>query len=480
MSDVDMKKVVEAAAFNKQVKEQIEQGEDIVYTQAPLIVINYPNDLDIRGGLTCEGHSIPDTERTFIEPSLFVNFFLLNRNSIAPRIYQRWALISGLAAMIGRNCYTEEEGRRVYPNMYIALVGESGAGKSTAIDMVKPLMKRAGYAPIADAATTKDKFLMDMHSSFSYSEEKAKTLDQQLDEALFESEDSYCEGWICCSEWNEYFRTQGTTGNFDFINTILPMYDCPESMATRSKVGGSIYIRSPTLNIIGGSTINNLLQFAPILSAEPFYSRTTLVYSPPTNRTYSPSNPEPALEAKVVAQLQKIRDMKGKVTFEDDGARELFDTMIAESSKYRVPDTRLNPYYSRRNLHLRKLSMIIAIAAGRMKINVHDVMHANSILTFTESFMQRALSEYGGLRQGIAESVIMQELNSIPHAITATELIQRTSHVVESMQKLGDLIGKLSNMGRIGLSPDSKYFSKQKTFRIESPLAMIKELYEYY
>lgn len=480
MSQEDVKKTVEVANFNKTVKEQIAQGEDVLYTKAPVIIINYPNELDVRGGLTCANVTIKDEERTFVEPSVFTNFFLLNRNSIAPRLYQRWALISGIAAMVGRNCYTEEEGRRVYPNMYVALVGESGAGKSTAIDMVKPLMKRAGYAPVADAATTKDKFLMDMHSSFSYSEEKTKTLNDQLDEALFESEDHYCEGWICCSEWNEYFRTQGTTGNFDFINTILAMYDCPESMATRSKVGGSVYIRSPTLNIIGGSTINNLLQFAPILSAEPFYSRTMLVYSPPTNRTYAPTNTDKSLEDKVVASMQKIRDMKGQIKFTDDGSRELFDSIIAESANYRVPDTRLNPYYSRRNLHLRKTCMVLAIAHGRMKITANDVMHANSILTFTESFMQRALSEYGGLRQGVAESVIMQELNSIPHAITATELIQRTSHVVESMQKLGDLIGKLSNMGRIRLNDESKYFSTQKTFRIDSPLAMIKELYEYY
>ena len=154
--------------------------------------------------------------------------------------------------MIGRNCYTEEEGKSIYPNMYVALVGESGSGKSTAIDMVKPLMRHAGYGSIADAATTKDKFLMDMHTSFSYTEEKKQDLASQLD-AIFEddSPDLISEGWVCCSEWNEYFRTQGTQGNFDFINTILPMYDCPDTMSTRSKMGGNIYIRNPTLNIRG-------------------------------------------------------------------------------------------------------------------------------------------------------------------------------------------------------------------------------------
>lgn len=478
----ELKAVVDAANLNKIVKDTIANVAPYEVVAAPVIVTHYPNELDKMGNLTCENVAIDPADRMFAESELFLSFFLLNRTSIAPRIYQRWAMLSAIGAMVGRNCYMEEEGRRTYPNMYVALVGDSGAGKSTALDMVKPIMRKAGYVSIADAATTKDKFLLDMHSSFSYSDEKPKTIAAQLDAVMFDEGkvDDSCEGWICCSEWNEYFRTQGNQGNFDFINTILAMYDNPDSMATRSKVGGSVYIRSPTLSIIGGSTINNLLQFAPILSAEPFYSRTCLIYAAGTNQTYQPSATSKPLEDRVVSNLRRIRDMKGEISFEEGGARELFDSIISTQSECRVPDSRLNPYYSRRGLHLRKVCMILAIAENSKKISIHNVMHANSIMTFAESFMQRALAEYGGLRQGIAESVVMNELNSTPFAVSATEIIQRCSHVVENVQKLGEIIGKLTMMGRVGLSPEAKYYSLQKDFRIKSDFASITELYEYH
>ena len=156
-------------------------------------------------------------------------------------------------------------------------------------------------------------------------------------------------------------------------------------------MGGNIYIRNPTLNIIGGSTISNLLQFAPILAAEPFYSRTILVYSPPTFQTYIPTELSQSLVDKVVANLRSIREMHGVVKFEED-ARILFDTIISEAQSFRIADARLNPYYARRNLHLRKLCIILAVCKGSKEIQVHDVMHANSILVYTESFMQRALT----------------------------------------------------------------------------------------
>ena len=478
----NMKDILDTAKVTAAFKEAT-AGADLTLDESSQSVlrIHYPNDLDIRGGLTCENVAIPNEERGFIEPDIFVKYFMSNRTSITPRIYQRWALISGISAVLGRNIWMEDEGIKTYPKMYVALVGESGSGKSSAINMVKPLMSRAGYACIADAATTKDKFLMDMKDSFSYTEDKQKGLEQQLDEDFLDSTrgTEYCEGWICCHEWNEYFRTSGNQGNFDFINAILAMFDNPESMATRSKAGGNIYVPCPTLSILGGTTINSLLQFAPLLSAEPFYSRTLLIYSAPTNKIYQPAKSIKELDSAVVESLRRIRELNGEMKFHPD-ARDLFNAVVESQTENRIVDSRLNPFYSRRSLHLQKLCMIIAASKFCMEISANDILHANSILLFAESFMQRALGEYGGLRQGIPETVIMQTLNSSPVPLTTQQLIGATHHVIDNVTRLGEYCGKLALMKRICLIDDAKWVSLQKNFRLTHILARTLELYEYH
>lgn len=478
----NMKDILDTAKVNSAFRDATEGVDYTLELDSPSVLrIHYPNALDIKGTLSCENVDVPAEERGFLEPNIFVKFFLSNRTSIAPRIYQRWALLSGISSMLGRNIWMEEEGKKTFPNLYVALVGESGSGKSLAIDMVKPLMSRAGYACIADAATTKDKFLMDMKDSFSYTEDKQKNLEQQLDEDFLDSTrgSEYCEGWICCHEWNEYFRTSGNQGNFDFINAILAMYDNPESMATRSKAGGNIYVPFPTLSILGGTTINSLLQFAPLLSAEPFYSRTLLIYSAPTNQIYQPAKTSKELDSAVVEDLRRIRELQGEMRFHPD-ARDLFNAVVESQTENRVADSRLNPFYSRRNLHLQKLCMVIAASHFSLEISANDVIHANSILLFAESFMQRALGEYGGMRQGIPETVIMQALNSSPTPMTTQQLIAATHHVIDNVSRLGELCGKLALMKRISLLSDSRWTSLQKSFRMTHILARVLELYEYH
>src|SRR6266850_1874141 len=79
-----------------------------------------------------------------------------------PNIYHRWCILSGLSAILSRNFYFQHGNFRIFPNLFVMLIGEAGARKSTAIKLVKKLIGSSGYTDFAANKTTKEKFLVDL------------------------------------------------------------------------------------------------------------------------------------------------------------------------------------------------------------------------------------------------------------------------------------------------------------------------------
>lgn len=74
-----------------------------------------------------------------------------------PAIFHRWAAISSIGAFLGRRYYFSHGHFEINPNIYCMLIGSPGTRKSTAIKLIKKLIKTAGYDTIAADKTTKER-----------------------------------------------------------------------------------------------------------------------------------------------------------------------------------------------------------------------------------------------------------------------------------------------------------------------------------
>lgn len=79
-----------------------------------------------------------------------------------PAIFNRWAAITGLGAMLGRQYHFDHGHFHIYPNTYCMLIGSAGTRKGTAIKLMRKLIEQTGYTRFAAERTSKEKFLLDL------------------------------------------------------------------------------------------------------------------------------------------------------------------------------------------------------------------------------------------------------------------------------------------------------------------------------
>src|SRR5712664_3382569 len=98
------------------------------------------------------------------EPNLIESYLDFYEDTEPPTIFNRWCIIAGIGAILGRQCWVQHGHIKIYPNQYVMLVGESGTRKSTAIKhFMVPLLVDSGYKKFAAKKTSKEKFLEDLH-----------------------------------------------------------------------------------------------------------------------------------------------------------------------------------------------------------------------------------------------------------------------------------------------------------------------------
>jgi len=378
------------------------------------------------------------------ELELFKDWFTYFSRDKLPRIYQRWALISLCAALLERNVYMQEGSDTLFPNLYIALVGDSGTGKTRTIKRVLSILKDMGYDKTTSATTTREKFIEDLENGFRPPKKAKKVLD--LDEDIFGDDNSGCHaGYIVAEEWKDFFKSNGN-GNEEWISLLEKAFDCPDTLDNRVKTGKGTSVKEPVLNMLGAVTPDNLNDFTrpkPYTDV-PISGRIITVYSPAIPKNFIDREFKDAheldgsfiedreLKFKIIKQLNALRDLQGRITW-DTGVYTTFQYITSQSSNKHI-DTQHSPYYNRRELHLKKLCMVLAAMSGNLVITMDTLYHAEEILLFAESFLPVAVGfpMYGFF--DMSSKRIMQLLNR-SHLVPTGSLLDRVAAVIPDKTK---------------------------------------------
>lgn len=404
-------------------------------------------------------------------PDLFDLYYQYTKETEAPYVFHRWSLIAGVGAYLGRQFWMPFGTSRIFPNQYVMLVGNPGTRKSSAIKLSKKILAATGYDHFSAEKTTKEKFLLDLEGlpetygdSYGSNTRNSRArgastrsegitphdvlanLDLGSNEAVHDGIPR--EVFIPADEFNEF----AGSGNLDFLSLLGSLWDWDDESTTykhRLKNSKSLSIYQPTISLLGGNTHTGLQEGFPLQTiGQGFMSRLILVHGEPSGRKITfPKKPPEELASAIGKHFAEIHEkVTGEATMTPAAERALD---IIYRTWGEIDDYRFKYYSSRRFTHLIKLLLVCAAVRLSTEIDMPDVILANTILTYTESNMSKALGEFGKSRNSEATQAVMTALYDAKKPLSFEDLWKVVSRDLEKREALTDILAGLMQAGKI-------------------------------
>lgn len=377
------------------------------------------------------------------------DYISYNVDTEANYICHRWTAIALLGAVLGRNAYLQHGGNRIFPNVYVMLIGEPAARKSTAIKAGKKLLGASGYDSFSADYTTKEKLLLDMEGLddegilLDKSTGKVKYDDVMAKNLWGEDEiSSPKEMFIVADEWND-FAGQNNINLYTTLGTFWDWDDPVRPYTHRLKNSKSVSIFQPTVSIIGGNTHENFAKaFPPETLGIGFLSRMLLVYCEHSGRQIT--FPFPPKQEDTDALTDRIRQYR---TYNYGALRISQEALTMLDKIYKgwlgVNDVRFRHFNSRRFTHLLKLSIIHLISACGDELTTAHIIQANTVLACAEQLMPRALGEFGKSKNSDVTTKIITLLEAAHKPLTVKDLFRYVHQDLEKPQQLIEMLQSL-------------------------------------
>ena len=386
----------------------------------------------------------------------FISLYLdYTSKTECPTFFHRWTAVTSLSAYLGRQIFFRHGHFTLYPNIYTMLIGSPGTKKSSAIKIGAKLVKQAGYTTFAAKKTRQEKFLLDLaeqseqkerkkYGGYDSTEEGGSILDANLWGEDIEEADNYidkspAECFVAADEFNNFIGL----GNIDFVSILGELWDYEGVFDYKLKNSKSVYIPNPTITILGGNTPTGFAQAFPTESiGQGFFSRLLLVYGEPSGVKYTfPPPPDLAIQDALISKLHAIKEnVKGELAMSPE-AESLLDAIYKNWAG--IDDLRFEHYTNRRLTHLLKLCLIVTASRVGDSITKDDVVYANTLLSFTEQLMPKALGEFGKSKFSEVTHKVMTALDATPSPLNLQGIWKIVHTDLDSRNQLVEILGNL-------------------------------------
>lgn len=407
------------------------------------------------------------------------DYLAYTAESEPPTICHRWSCLTMLGAMLGRNFFFEHGHFRVFPNLYVMVVGDPGVRKSTAIKMMKKLASAAGYDKWAHTKTSKEKFLLDLEGIVTdemqneqLGAKQERIYNNVLSQNLWGTENAIKEPrevFIAADEFNDFI---GGLAPMEFYTTLCNLWDWDDEnvpFTQRVKNSRSVSIYQPTVSIIGGNTPENFARaFPPEIIGQGLLSRMLLIHGERSGRRYT-FPPVPSKEdtdnlvSKLTAAISRAQVGSAERTPEAD---KLFTSIYTSWTD--IADVRFRSYSTRRFTQLLKLCLIVACSRSTTRITYDNVIEANTILSAAEQLMPRALGEFGKSKNSDVSNKIMDMLVNSRKPLKPQDMWKEVSRDLNKITDLGEILNNLSQAGKIQFVKEHGWLPKiEKAKKLE-------------
>lgn len=350
----------------------------------------------------------------------------------SPRLFHAWAALSGISACLKRKVWMPFGPFKIYPNMFVFLVGAPGVKKSSAISIMTKLLE--DYSDVrfgpSDTAGQRQGLLAALRNSDD--EEEQQELEEQLKamttfdveslgnvELNLQSPAEKHALYVASEELTSFLGVK----SLELITCIGDLWDNKSVYEYRLK--NSLFkVDQPTLSLIGGTTPTNIsTAFPQEAIGQGFMSRTIMVHGADRYKSIPRPKELPGdLRMWLGTAMQQACNFAPGPVVETEEAGEYIDALYEYSP--RINDARFVHYSERRQQHKLKVALCLAVARGSTRIELCDVQDAHALLTETERHMARALGEYGLSALSIAKQRIVEFVEHSKQRVTS-EMIRK-------------------------------------------------------
>jgi hypothetical protein len=217
----------------------------------------------------------------------------------APERYIYWAALASISAVCRKNLYLERFTHKLYPNIFVLLVGESGLKKGYPINLARRLVERTHCTRV----------IAGRYSIPAAIRELGKVYALQKDVFLQEA-----YGFLCNSELDA-----ALVKDDDSFSVLTDLFDCHWNPKWDNWLkSGDSSLTDPYLVMIGGSNETNLKDAIPGKALHGgFVARTFVVYEEEP-RTVNSLTEAPKVDvniSKLYLRLKEISNLKGAFHF---------------------------------------------------------------------------------------------------------------------------------------------------------------------
>jgi hypothetical protein len=357
---------------------------------------------------------------------IFQNYFELSEVTEPSKTLHRWCCLSLLAGVVGTNVYIKHGNTKLYPNLYVVLLGTLSSKYPAAIDLVKAVY----------TAATKDVLVGDATAIWTRLEEVQP---QGLIAAMMmgdevEEEPTFVNGITTINKAMEVFQD-----GWDF-NGLL---------TAQGQKKKPVPFLTPRLNLLMSTTPDIFAQTFPANNVNTHLLSQLIVVNGgnPRKKIAWPLPYNVELLRRLKEELAKVGKLRGEMTFSEDAKKFL---TVSYNNWIPISDSRLMAYASKRQLQLIKIAMLVAAENYTLHIGKTHVVTAAKILAFAEAQMPVALGEYGIDRQSHIRGRIMHLLNSrFPETSTMGDIYKAVQQDVKNYTEVADLVNSLILAGKI-------------------------------
>lgn len=337
-----------------------------------------------------------------------------------PLAYHTWISISMIAGALQRKTFLQWGFEKIYPNMYIILVGPSGrARKGLALGIGKDILTGVNGVQMTAENATREALIRSMKTGVG----NFMTPDGQVHQ--------HCS-ITCFSEELSVFLGQG---DIKFLASLTDWYDSKDNWTYETKGCGKDHLQGLCFNLLGATAPDWLQSMLPQEAVGGgFTSRVIFVVEDKKSKTtprHDLSEEEYALKESLVKDLNRINNMTGQFKFTPEGEDKYVQWYIDHDARlnkgeYPVEDARFNGYAERRATHIRKLMMIMSASRGDdMLITPMDFDRANKILHSCELKMSRTFGGLGQAKYANATEKIMDYIRGMGGPVSRQDVMAK-------------------------------------------------------
>ena len=350
----------------------------------------------------------------------------------SPSAFHTWVALSVLASTVGRRVWVNRGYYRLYPNLYVVLVGASArVRKTTAIHIGHKLFKEA----LPEATLVSQKITLEALISVFVADFKARGVSG---------------GYIVSDEFGVLLGKGPDSAKL--MDLLTKWYDCPDHFEYRTMLRGKEVANNVHCNLLAGTTPEWLKDTLPSHAiGGGFTSRIIFVYQAKPEKLipFPEINPEMVkLRLRLMTDLQMVSELDGEYML-TEGAKEWYEdwyTKIFKPEASTAPS--LDGYFGRKHDTLLKLALLFAASKGNNKvIGEGEMSLALRALNKNEKMLPHTLMLIQMTQTG-------QEIEKVRRVVSRrvevdhTSLMRAVSYCISAV-RLDEVITELINAERL-------------------------------